>query len=45
MSQNPDFATLRFLELKEKIVFLGHSGAGKTHLVTSIGIAVAKKKI
>ena len=39
-----DFATLRFLELKENIVFLGPSGVGKTHLATSIGIAAAKKR-
>lgn len=29
-----DFATLRFLESKENIVFLGSSGVGKTHLAT-----------
>lgn len=39
-----DFATLRFIELKENIVFLGTSGVGKTHLATSIGIAAAKKR-
>ena len=39
-----DFTTLRFLELKENIVFLGPSGVGKTHLATSIGIAAAKKR-
>ncbi len=39
-----DFTTLRFLELKENIVFLGTSGVGKTHLATSIGIAAAKKR-
>ncbi|MBS4534347.1 IS21-like element helper ATPase IstB [Clostridium sp. D2Q-14] len=39
-----DFTTLRFLELKENIVFLGSSGVGKTHLATSIGIAAAKKR-
>lgn len=39
-----DFATLRFLESKENIVFLGSSGVGKTHLATSIGIAAAKKR-
>lgn len=39
-----DFATLRFLEAKENIVFLGSSGTGKTHLSTSIGIAAAKKR-
>lgn len=39
-----DFATLRFIEKKENIVFLGTSGVGKTHLATSIGIAAAKKR-
>lgn len=39
-----DFSTLRFIELKENIVFLGPSGVGKTHLATSIGIAAAKKR-
>lgn len=39
-----DFATLRFLETQENIVFLGPSGVGKTHLATSIGIAAAKKR-
>jgi len=39
-----DFTSLRFLEEKENIVFLGTSGVGKTHLATSIGIAAAKKR-
>jgi len=39
-----DFASLRFIERKENIVFLGPSGVGKTHLATSIGIAAAKKR-
>src|SRR5690625_4796751 len=39
-----DFATLRFIERNENIVFLGTSGVGKTHLATSIGIAEAKKR-
>lgn len=39
-----DFATLRFIERNENIVFLGTSGVGKTHLATSIGIAAAKKR-
>lgn len=39
-----DFTTLRFIEEKENIVFLGPSGVGKTHLATSIGIGAAKKR-
>lgn len=39
-----DFTSLRFIEQKENIVFLGPSGVGKTHLATSIGIAAAKKR-
>jgi len=39
-----DFTTLRFIEDKENIVFLGPSGVGKTHLATSIGIAAAKNR-
>lgn len=39
-----DFASLRFLESQENIVFLGTSGVGKTHLATSIGIAAAKRR-
>lgn len=39
-----DFATLRFLDLQENIVFLGASGVGKTHLATSLGISAAKKR-
>lgn len=39
-----DFTTLRFIERKENIVFLGSSGVGKSHLATSIGIAAAKKR-
>ena len=39
-----DFASLRFVEGNENIVFLGPSGVGKTHLATAIGIAAAKKR-
>lgn len=39
-----EFLSLKFLEKTENIVFLGPSGVGKTHLATSIGIAVAKKR-
>lgn len=40
-----DFINHRFIEEKENIVFLGSSGVGKTHLATSIGITVAKKRM
>ena len=43
--QMQDFASLRFIEGNENLVFLGPSGVGKTHLATSIGIAAAKKRI
>lgn len=39
-----DFATLRFMENAENIVFLGPSGVGKTHLATAIGVTAAKKR-
>ena len=39
-----DFISLRFIEAKDNIVFLGSSGVGKTHLATSIGIAAAKQR-
>ena len=39
-----DFETLRFVENKENIVFLGPSGVGKSHLAISIGLASAKKR-
>ena len=42
--QMQDFTTLRFLENRENIVFLGSSGVGKTHLATAVGIAAAKKR-
>ncbi|KYG27074.1 IS21-like element helper ATPase IstB, partial [Alkalihalobacillus trypoxylicola] len=39
-----DFVSLRFLERKQNLIFMGSSGVGKTHLATSIGIAAAKKR-
>ncbi|WP_352419795.1 IS21-like element helper ATPase IstB [Proteiniborus sp.] len=39
-----DLHTLRFIEKKENILFLGNSGVGKTHLSVSIGVAAAKKR-
>lgn len=42
--QIQELCTMRFMENKENIVFLGPSGVGKTHLATAIGIAAAKKR-
>ena len=39
-----DYETLRFIEAKENLVFLGPSGVGKSHLAVSLGIAAAKKR-
>lgn len=39
-----DLETLRFVENKENIVFLGTSGVGKTHLAVSLGITAAKHR-
>lgn len=38
-----DFATLRFAEHKENLVFLGPPGVGKTHLAVSLGIEAIKQ--
>ncbi|MDX8337393.1 ATP-binding protein, partial [Candidatus Cetobacterium colombiensis] len=43
-SQILDLESLRFLENKENIVFVGISGVGKTHLAVALGMAVAKKR-
>lgn len=32
-----DFLSLRFIEQKSNIIFVGSSGVGKTHLATAIG--------
>lgn len=39
-----DLMTLRFIENKENILFVGSSGVGKTHLATSIGIECSKHR-
>ena len=39
-----ELESLRFLENKENILFVGSSGVGKTHLAVSIGIAAAKRR-
>jgi len=40
-----EFTTHRFIHENQNIVFMGSSGVGKTHLATSIGISVAKKRM
>ena len=40
-----DLMSLRFVENKENILFIGSSGVGKTHLATSIGIEASSKRI
>ena len=40
-----DFLSLRFIEQKSNIIFVGISGVGKTHLATAIGIEAASKRI
>ena len=39
-----DLMTLRFIEQKENILFIGTSGVGKTHLATSIGMEASSKR-
>ena len=39
-----DLESLRFMENKENILFVGSSGVGKTHLAISLCIATAKKR-
>ncbi len=40
-----DLATLRFMETKENIIFMGSPGTGKTHLAVSLGIEAAGQRI
>ena len=40
-----DFLSLRFIEQKSNIIFVGSSGVGKTHLATAIGIEADSKRI
>lgn len=40
-----DLMTLRFMETKSNVIFIGSSGVGKTHLATAIGIEAASQRI
>ena len=40
-----DLATLRFMDTKSNIIFMGSPGTGKTHLATAIGIEAASQRI
>lgn len=40
-----DLASLRFIEDKSNIVFIGSPGVGKTHLATAIGMEAAGQRI
>ena len=44
-NQMDDLMSLRFVENKENILFIGSSGVGKTHLATSIGIEASSRRI
>lgn len=43
--QIEDLASLRFMDTKSNIIFMGSSGVGKTHLATAIGIEAASRRI
>lgn len=40
-----DLASLRFMDEKANIIFMGSPGTGKTHLATAIGIEAASQRI
>lgn len=42
--QIKELATMRFLENRENIVFLGPPGVGKTHLASTLGLVAAKHR-
>ena len=40
-----DLASLRFMDEKSNIIFIGSPGTGKTHLATALGIEAASQRI
>ena len=40
-----DLASLRFMDEKSNIIFMGSPGTGKTHLATALGIEAASQRI
>ena len=40
-----DLASLRFMDNKSNIIFMGSPGTGKTHLATAIGIEAASQRV
>ena len=40
-----DLSSLRFIDEKSNIIFIGSPGVGKTHLATSIGIEAASQRV
>lgn len=44
-SQIEDLCSLRFLEIKSNVIFIGSPGVGKTHLATAIGIEAASQRL
>ena len=43
-SQIDELCTMRFIETKENVVFLGTPGVGKTHLAVALGILAAQHR-
>ena len=39
-----DLVTLKFMDNKQNIIFIGNPGVGKTHLATAIGIESTKNR-
>src|SRR5574344_891098 len=43
-TQIDELCTMRFVENKENVVFLGNPGVGKTHLAVALGIIAAENR-